>query len=464
MSKILIIEDDEDILEIATAFFRQKDYQVTGYSNSGDALEQLLKGKITPDVILTDMKMPYVSGLDIIKECRATGIEIPVIVITSYRSMESALEAIQQGAYDYVVKPLNFPQLQISVERAIHFSRLKNDNATLRSVIQTKEGGNVDNIIGKSPRFLKALDLAKRVANSQATVLINGESGTGKEVIARAIHNTSSRRKKPFVAINCSAIPENLLESELFGHAKGSFTGASEKKTGLFEEAEGGTLFLDEIGDMNLLLQAKLLRVIQDRKIRRVGENQARPVDVRIISATHKDLTKEVEEGRFREDLYFRLKVIPIFIPPLRERKEDVMPLADFFLRKFAALNETLIDGYSKNAIEWLLQNKWKGNVRELENTIERAVVLCKTRSIEVEDLQELDYDLGYNDTAGDFSGTLFKKDEKMTMDALVKKYIQFTLEKNNGAKDKTAKELDIDRKTLYRKLQEIDKEQQRIQ
>lgn len=459
MSKILIIEDDEDILEIATAFFRQKDYQVTGFSNSGDALEQLLKGKITADVILTDMKMPYVSGLDIIRECRATGIQTPVIVITSYRSMEGALEAIQQGAYDYVVKPLNFPQLQISVERAIHFARLKNENATLRNVIQTKEGSNVDNIIGKSPRFLKALDLAKRVANSQATVLVTGESGTGKEVIARAIHNMSSRRKKPFVAINCSAIPENLLESELFGHAKGSFTGASEKKTGLFEEAEGGTLFLDEIGDMNVLLQAKLLRVIQDRKIRRVGENQPRPVDVRIISATHKDLTKEVEEGRFREDLYFRLKVIPIFIPPLRERKEDVLPLADFFLKKFAALEEINIEGFSKNAIEWLLQNKWKGNVRELENTIERAVVLCKGKNVEVEDLQELDYDLGNTDGYDDFSVNLFKKDEKMTMDALVKKYIQFTLEKNNGAKDKTAKELDIDRKTLYRKLQEIEKE-----
>jgi DNA-binding NtrC family response regulator len=459
MSKILIIEDDEDILEIATAFFRQKDYQVTGFSNSGDALEQLLKGKISADVILTDMKMPYVSGLDILRECRATGIDTPVIVITSYRSMESALEAIQQGAYDYVVKPLNFPQLQISVERAIHFARLKNENATLRTVIQTKEGPNVDNIIGKSPRFLKALDLAKRVANSQATVLVTGESGTGKEVIARAIHNMSSRRKKPFVAINCSAIPENLLESELFGHAKGSFTGASEKKTGLFEEAEGGTLFLDEIGDMNVLLQAKLLRVLQDKKIRRVGENQPRPVDVRIISATHKDLTKEVEEGRFREDLYFRLKVIPIFIPPLRERKEDVMPLADFFLKKFSAMEESNIDGFTKPAIEWLLQNKWKGNVRELENTIERAVVLCKNKQIDADDLQELDYEIATSDGTEDFSTSLFRKDEKMTMDTLVKKYIQFTLEKNNGAKDKTAKELDIDRKTLYRKLQEIEKE-----
>lgn len=460
MSKVLIIEDDEDILEIATAFFRQKDYQVLSYSNSGDALEHLLKGKVTCDVILTDMKMPYVSGLDIIRECRATGIDIPVIVITSYRSMESALEAIQQGAYDYVVKPLNFPQLQISVERAMHFAKLKNENATLRTVIQTKEGANLENIIGKSPRFLKALDLAKRVANSQATVLINGESGTGKEVIARAIHNVSTRRKKPFVAINCSAIPENLLESELFGHAKGSFTGASDKKAGLFEEAEGGTLFLDEIGDMNVLLQAKLLRVLQEKKIRRVGENQSRPIDVRIISATHKDLSKEVQEGRFREDLFFRLKVIPIFIPPLRERKEDVLPLAEFFLKKFSALEEMHIEGFSKNAIEWMLQNKWKGNVRELENTIERAVVLCKGKVIEVEDLQELEAGLNPHAGGDEFSSLAFRKDEKMTMDMLVKKYIQFTLEKNNGAKDKTAKELDIDRKTLYRKLQEIEKEQ----
>ena len=459
MSTILIIEDDHDILEVASAFFRQNDFESITSDDPEQALSDLNKGKISADVILTDLKMPKMSGLDFLKRFKELNADIPVIAITSNRNVETAIEAIQAGAYDFVVKPLHFPQLLVSVQRALHFSNLKKQNQTLITAIQTKEGTSIENVIGKSPAFLKVLDLAKRVASSQSNVFISGESGTGKEVIARSIHNLSQRRDKPFVAINCSAIPETLLESELFGYMKGAFTGASDKKLGLFEEAEGGTLFLDEIGDMNLHLQSKLLRVLQDRKIKRLGENQQRDVDVRIISATHRDLLKEIAEGRFREDLFFRLNVIPIHIPPLRERKEDIVPLAEFFLRKFTTLNQSKVRGFSKSGLEALLQKEWRGNVRELENTIERAVVLSKSEVINSEDINELSDNSRQNEV--NFRAVLgnFDQNQTLTIDKLMKLYIKHVLEKNHGAKEKTARELDIDRKTLYRKLQEMEGE-----
>ena len=297
------------------------------------------------------------------------------------------------------------------------------------------------------------------MASSTANVFIFGESGTGKEVIARTIHNMGNRAKNPFIAINCSAIPENLLESELFGYAKGAFTGAADKKVGLFEEAEGGTLFLDEIGDMNLQLQAKLLRVLQERKIKRIGENQMRNIDVRIISATHKDVKKEVQENQFREDLFFRLNVIPIRIPPLRERKEDILPLAEFFLRKFAALNQSAVKSFSKDALEKLLVNPWKGNVRELENSVERAVVLCSKNQIESDDLDDFEAESLSSDTSIKFDLRPMVEEKVLTADRMMKLYIKHVLERNKGAKEKTAKDLNIDRKTLYRKLQEMETE-----
>jgi DNA-binding NtrC family response regulator len=457
MSKILVIEDDLDVQEMILAFFRQKGFEGVGYDNPEQALKDFAKEKIKADVIITDLKLPGMSGLDFIRKFKDGAIDIPIIVATSNRAVETAIEAIQLGAFDFVVKPLHFPQLLVSVERAIHFSKLKSENQTLKTALHTKEGTNLQSIIGKSPNFLKALDLAKRVASSASSVFICGESGTGKEVIARTIHNLSNRSKQPFVAINCSAIPENLLESELFGYAKGAFTGAADKKIGLFEEAEGGTLFLDEIGDMNIQLQAKLLRVLQERKIKRIGENQMREIDVRVISATHKDLKKEMQENRFREDLFFRLNVIPIYIPPLRERVEDVIPLAEFFLKKYSAMNHVPMKGFSKPALEKLLRNPWKGNVRELENTIERAVVLSQGRQIEAEDLLDF-FDSSPSVPVG---GHLFDiksltSDDVMPADRMMKLYIKHVLEKNSWAKEKTAKDLEIDRKTLYRKLQEM--------
>ncbi len=458
MSKILVIEDDLDVQEMILAFFRQKGFEGVGYENPEMALKDFAKEKIKADVIITDLKLPGMSGLDFIRKFKDGAIDVPIIVATSNRAVETAIEAIQLGAFDFVVKPLHFPQLLVSVERAIHFSKLQNENQTLKTALHSKEGTNLQSIIGKSPIFLKALDLAKRVASSNSSVFICGESGTGKEVIARTIHNLSNRSKAPFLAINCSAIPENLLESELFGYAKGAFTGAADKKMGLFEEAEGGTLFLDEIGDMNIHLQAKLLRVLQERKIKRIGENQMREIDVRVISATHRDLKKEMQENRFREDLFFRLNVIPISIPPLRDRLDDIIPLAEFFLKKYSALNHFVPKGFSKSALEKLLRNSWKGNVRELENTIERAVVLSQGRPIEAEDL--LDF-FDSTPTVAPVNAPFFdlkqsSTEEVMPADRMMKLYIKHVLEKNSWAKEKTAKDLEIDRKTLYRKLQEM--------
>lgn len=314
-----------------------------------------------------------------------------------------------------------------------------------------QESLHSETLIGKSKSICKLIELSRRVAKSAATVVITGESGTGKEVFAKAIHNWSPRRQKPFVAINCSSIPEALLESELFGHVKGAFTGAIDKRIGLFEEAHGGTLFLDEIGDLNFSLQTKLLRVLQEREIKRVGENQMRRVDVRVIAATHKDLRHEIQKKRFREDLFFRLNVIPLNIPPLRERREDLLPLAEFFLKKFNKLNETRITGFNKSAREFLLSSSWPGNVRELENLIERAVVLCGGLEIDASDFQSTQEDLSKS-----LDSTIFRfTDKAETLKSIEKKYIRFVYERNNRAKELTARVLGIDRKTLYRKLHE---------
>ena len=458
-SKIMVIDDDIDTQDLIAAFFKPKGFELSLFDEGEKALKEIEKRPAEYDAIITDLMLPNISGIELTRRIREKGIDVPIILITANKTVEIAVEAIEAGAYDFVVKPLHFPQLLVSVERALHLNKIKDENSVLKTAVQIKEGAHFQGIIGKSSGFIKALDLAKRVSTSVANVFICGESGTGKEVIAKAIHNMGPRKGKPFVAINCSSIPENLLESELFGHAKGAFTGASDKKIGLFEEAEGGTLFLDEIGDLSLPLQAKLLRVLQERKIKRIGENQFRSIDVRILSATHKDLRKEVIEGRFREDLFFRLNVIQIKIPPLRERKEDIIPLAEFFLKKFIALNSSKVKGFSKPVLEKLMNYSWPGNVRELENAIERAVVLTSSDYIVNEDLPDQEefraVFQAHNKPQSDFQSTQF--DKILTIDDMVKRYIKFVLDKNNGAKEKTARDLDIDRKTLYRKIQEMD-------
>lgn len=475
-ASLAIIEDDQDIQELVIAFFRQKNFITKGYGDAASFLKSLESGEFDPSVVLTDLNLPEMDGIELVKRLKELECEAPVIVLTAEKSSETAIRAIEAGAYDFVVKPMSFPQLQVSVERALHFGGIREENKTLKAVMQLSQ--STGGIVGKSPGLRRAVDLAKRVSDSSANVFISGETGTGKEVIARAVHESGSRAKQPFVAINCSAIPENLLESELFGHAKGSFTGASDKKIGLFEEAGKGTLFLDEIGDLSLSLQAKLLRTLQERKIRRIGENQDRPFFARIISATHKNLREEIKEKKFREDLFFRFNVIPIHLQPLRERKEDIIPLAEYFLKKFSVLNQKTVTGFDKAAVEYMLRAPWVGNVRELENAIERAVVLCEGKVVGASDLTSF-----HEENAGNFvaaapagpsvtpvalaappmstTGTagVFSVDVSealVPLDEVTNRYIEFAVHRNHGAKDKTARDLGIDRKTLYRKLTEM--------
>ena len=457
-----MIDDDKDIQELISSFFRVRNYDVVCYDDAQSALEDISSVKVKADVIITDLMLPGLSGIEFTQRLKVLGNDIPIILITANKKVETAVEAIAAGAYDFVVKPLHFPQLLVSVERALYLTRVEEENSTLKTVVQLQEGHNsIEGIIGKSAGIKNALELARRVSQSNANILITGESGTGKEVIAKAIHSMGSRKKAPFVAINCSAIPENLLESELFGHSKGAFTGAADKKVGLFEEAEGGTLFLDEIGDLTLPLQAKILRVLQEKKIKRIGENQYRAVNVRILSATHKNLRQEIANKNFREDLFFRLNVIPIWIPPLRERKEDILPLSEFFLRKYSALNNTKVKQFGKEAHDYLMNHNWPGNVRELENTIERAIVLSNSNIIRFEDVCTADNrSNGEQKEEAGVRFPVFGSNNVMTVEQLVNKYVQHVLDLNNGAKEKTARDLQIDRKTLYRRLREIERQQ----
>lgn len=458
-STITLIDDDLDLLDLLSSFFKQRGYKVFAFNNAEEALIEIENKRIEADVVISDLKLPVMSGMDFIRRIRRSNSSLPIILMTSEGSVETAVEAIEAGAYDFVLKPLHIPQLLISVQRALFLNEVQTENTNLKSLFQEDVPG-LKGVIGKSQGFKKALELAKRVSGSQANVLITGESGSGKEVIARAVHELGDKKDGPFIAINCSAIPENLLESELFGHAKGAFTGAHDKKVGLFEEANKGTLFLDEIGDLSLPLQAKLLRVLQERKVKRIGENQYRDITARIICATHKDLRKEVSEGRFREDLYFRLNVIPIYMPPLRERKDDILPLSEYFLKKFAVMNNVTVKGFAKEAIQKLENLEWKGNVRELENAIERAVVLTTSEVIQPDDLPTIEDTFSQKtveSSSSGIKGVSFEDDKPVTLDELCKKYIQFIFDKNDGAKEQTAKDLGIDRKTLYRKLKEMD-------
>lgn len=388
---LLFIDDDVDLLEVIRDYYRPRGYRVDLAESAFQPLERFRQSQNSEnpyDVVICDLKMPKFDGLEFIREMRSLSPTTPIILMTAHSSIELAVQAVREGAYDFVNKPLNFSQLSVAIERALSLRKIQSENETLRSVASATK--SLDGMIARSPNMLNVISFARRIASSEANVLIQGESGTGKEVIARAIHTNSARANGPFVAINCSAIPETLLESELFGYAKGAFTGAQDKKIGLFEEANEGTLFLDEIGDLSQPLQAKLLRVLQERQIKRVGENQYRPINVRILAATHKTLETEVQKGNFRQDLFFRLNVIRIDIPALRERRDDILPLADVFLKKFAAKNGSMVRGFSKEAQEYLFGQDWPGNVRELENAIERAVILSQNDLIQPQDLPSL--------------------------------------------------------------------------
>jgi two-component system response regulator FlrC len=390
---------------------------------AGDPIEALKKLNSTQvSMIITDMKMPRMDGLTFIKEVRKRVGGLPVLVITGYATVENAVEVMKEGACDYLMKPFSIKTLQEAIES-----------------ILSRTSKNHREVLTSDPRMREVIELAKNVAMSDITVLILGESGTGKELLARYIHNISPRNKRPFVAVNCAAIPDNLLESELFGYEKGAFTGAIERKAGKFEIADGGTILLDEIGEMSSTLQAKLLRVLQEREIDRIGGKQPVPVDVRIIATTNRDLEKEISEGRFREDLYFRLSVFPLKIPPLRERPSDIKLLAEHFVERFARQMGKDIKGFTDEAMDRMMRHQWKGNVRELENVVQRAVLIAKGEYIDKEDLIIED----------SVCGSITKGSIKdMEMEMILK-----TLKQTKGNKTQAARILGVSVRTIRNKL-----------
>jgi two-component system, NtrC family, response regulator HydG len=448
---VLVVDDDAEIVSILTVVFQSEGYTVSSFSSAEDALIALgnpVEDTLPVDVILSDLQMARMSGMRFLKTIRKERPDLPVIIITASASVSSAVEAMHAGAYHYVTKPFNMDELLIHVERAQQQRRLLSENEALRREVDRSWG--LGDLLGKSAPMKAVFDLVARVAPSQSNVLITGESGTGKEMVAQAIHQQGTRTSGPFVSINCAAIPEALLESELFGHAKGAFTGAMFRKAGLLVEANGGTLFLDEIGDMTPALQAKLLRVIQERKVRPVGENQSVPIDVRFVAATHRDLKAEIAAGRFREDLFYRLSVIPISLPPLRDRPQDIPLLVRHFLRKFTAAAGPLstVRSFSAEALSKLATLRWQGNVRELENLVERIVVLCPNAEVRPQDIPDPDTMEPEGATRAAFEGfpTLAQVEER---------YTRLVLERLGGRKDQAALLLGINRRTLYRKERE---------
>ena len=443
--RILVVDDDPLVRETLQDLLEEQGFAPTLVSDGEQALKAAESEEF--DVTLSDIRMPGRDGMEILPELRDLRPSTPVILMTGYASIDSAVTAMRAGAFDYVTKPFKQDEIIASLERALGYRELERENAQLRrAVAKTSQFGD---LIGESPAMQDIYALIRKISGSTSNVLITGESGTGKEVVARTLHFTGTRADKPFVPINCTAMPEGLLESELFGHVRGAFTGAHASKRGLFEEANGGTLFLDEIGDMPPALQSKLLRVLQDREIRPVGGTKAIKVDVRIVAATNKDLKQEIEAGTFRKDLYYRLNVIPIAIPPLRERPEDIPLLVTAFLNKHAPAAPPSV---TAEAMEELRKYPWEGNARELENTIERALVLSGGGAIEIADLALTD-----DATAGEAAsfedallGQAFRK--RMTVRELTDLYIDRVLQECGGSKGEAARILGLNRRTLYRR------------
>lgn len=441
-SRILAVEDDPEMLALLQEHLESEGHRVIAVREGAQALQRLRAEPI--DLVLTDLKMPNVDGMEVLRAAREGAPDIPVILITAFGSIETAIQAMRQGAYDYVTKPFALEEISLLVAKALETRHLRAENLRLREELEGRY--RFENLLGKSPAMQTVFDLIRRVAGGESNVLITGATGTGKELVARAIHFNSSRAKGPFVPVNCAAIPEGLLESELFGHVKGAFTGAVAAHRGLFLGAAGGTLFLDEIASMPLALQAKVLRAIQEREVRPVGGSEVSPVDLRLVAASNRDLKTLVTAGEFREDLYYRLAVIPVHLPPLRERLEDIPLLAEAFLRKYAVSVGRAIKGFSPEAMAQLLTHPWPGNVRELENVVERAVNLCGHEEISAADLS---LDAGVAGTGFSLKGL----GPRPTLEELNQAYTAITLEQVNNDKEQAARILGISKRTLYRWL-----------
>jgi DNA-binding NtrC family response regulator len=434
--RVLVVDNDADMVALLRRHLDGEGFAVTGVSGGTEAGEALAREDF--DLVLTDLVMEPVDGLAVLKEAQRLQARSRVVLMTAFGTLETAIEAMRQGAYDYLTKPFKLPELTLVVRRALEEQRLRDEVRQLRAQVEQRYG--FDNMLGRSKAMRAVFDQIRAVAETDTTILLLGESGSGKELVARAIHAHSSRHEGPFVAVNCAAIPETLLESELFGHERGAFTGADRKRRGLVIEAQGGTLFLDEIADMPLTLQVKLLRTLQDHAIRPVGGNEEIHVDLRIISATNQDLPLRVRQNKFREDLYYRLAVIPMRVPSLRERSEDILLLAEYFLHRAASAIGKEISGFDEEATKWLLHHRWPGNVRELENVVERAVALARERVITRDELQT-EFTVGDRAEGG----------VRPTLAEVESHYIHRIMEETKGNKRDAARILGISVRTLQR-------------
>ncbi len=445
---ILIVDDDNGHRLMLEALLGKWGYRVQSAVNGVEAVEKVREGPF--DVVLMDIRMPDMDGITALKGIKSYNPAVPVVLMTAYSAVESAVEALKSGAYDYLIKPLDFDVLKLTLSRTLEHSRLKVENFQLRAETRNRA------IVGNSPAVCRMLEMIETVAPSDATVLIIGKSGTGKELVARSIHELSSRASGPWVAVNCAALSENLLESELFGHEKGAFTGADKRREGRFLQASGGTLFLDEIGEIPLQMQVKLLRALQQREIQRVGSDETISVDVRIVAATNRDLREEIRAGRFREDLYYRLNVVSIAVPSLAERREDIPLLAQHFLHIHGERSRKDVKGFTPLAMDMLLRYDWPGNVRELENAVERAVVLLFGHYVSERELPQAVVDAYH--PAQEMPGPLPDRggndaDGPKTLEDMERDFIVRTVRECGDNKSEAAKRLGISRKTLHTKL-----------
>lgn len=447
---LLVVDDDETVLRSVATTLDQAGYRVMTSASAESALELLREQSFA--LVLCDMKMPQMDGISFLKAAKEQGSRSSIIIMSSHGSPELSLEVMRQGAYDYISKPLIADDLILTIKKAEEREKLRAENETLRT--QLGKRYNFSNIVAKSEEMLKIFETVRKVGDYRTTVLIQGESGTGKELIARALHWNSARKSRPFVAINCGAIPENLLESELFGHKKGAFTDATKDKRGLFEEAQGGTILLDEIGELPLHLQVKLLRVLQENEIRPVGDSRVIPIDVRIVAATLRDLEQDVLQGRFRDDLFYRLNVISLRVPPLRERQEDIPLLIDFFMGKIRDRLKVSLRGVSQDALRVLLEHSWPGNIRELEHCIERAMILTEGEEIDIESLPDTVKGRAPKPEALLLGGRSLsiKVQGRLMEETLIRR----ALAQTGGNRTQAAKLLEISHRTLLYKLKEF--------
>jgi two-component system response regulator HydG len=439
---ILVVDDEESHRMMLRAHLEEDGFEVVEASDGHEAVQRVENRFF--DLVLIDIRMPKMDGMEALRQIKHFNPSIPVIMMTAYGSIDSAVETLKSGAEDYLTKPLDMDELLIKVHRSLRFRQLEEENLLHRERLGTRF--DFSSIIGKSPRMKELFEMLSMVAPTDATVLLLGESGTGKEIVANAIHQNSQRMEMPYVKVSCAALPETLLESELFGHERGAFTGAMSKKKGRFELADSGTIFLDEIGEMSLLTQTKILRVIQEMEFESVGGTKTIQVDVRIITATNKDLDEEIRKGRFREDLYYRLNVVPITIPPLRERKEDIPILAEHFLRIYREKNRRTITGFEPRVMDAFIRYPWPGNVRELENIVERTVIMCRRDMISTHDLPPTI--TGSQQQEGESEFISGPKLEDVEREAIVR-----TLRHTGGNRTRTAIVLGITRKTLQNKI-----------